>query len=214
MTNRYRALFAFALLPAVVVGCAEDYEFTQPTPTFSVSPVFTSIDEGTTVQLEATNAEGDPVNVTWTSDNTSVVTVNSTGVAFGASPGLTAVIASNGTETRSSSITVNQLQGIGLTKGVPVTGLSGATGAQLLYRIFVPPGTTSLQVNVSGGTGDVDLYVRRASPPTLTTYTCRPYLAGNNEACTVANPQSGTWYVMLDVYELASGVTLVANYTP
>lgn len=213
MTNRYRALIAFALLPVAIAGC-EDYEFTAPTPSFSVSPVFTSIDEGTSVQLAATDAAGNPVSVTWSSDNTSIVTVNGSGVAFGAAPGITAVIASNGTETQSASITVNQLQGIGLVKGVPVTGLSGAVGTSKLYRIFVPAGTTSLTIALSGGSGDADLYVNRASPPTLTTFACRPFLGGNNETCTINNPQSGTWYAWIDVFEDYAGASLVANYTP
>jgi hypothetical protein len=214
MTNRYRALIAFALLPVAIAGC-EDYEFTAPVSTFAVSPVFTSIDEGTTQQLTATDASGNPVSVTWASDNSNVVSVNSTGLAFGASPGVTAVIATNGAgEKQSASITVNQLQGIALVKGVPVTGLSGTVGTTKLYRIFVPPGTTQLVISLSGGTGDADLYVRRASPPTLTTFACRPFLGGNNETCTFNNPQSGTWYAWIDVFEDYAGASLVANYTP
>ena len=214
MTNRYRALLAFALLPLAIAGCSEDYEFTAPNPSFEVSPVFTSIDEGTSVQLEATDASGNPVSVTWTSDDTDIVTVNASGLAFGATPGVTAVIASNGSETHSASITVNQLQGIGLTRGVPVTGLSGAVGTTKLYRIFVPAGSTSLTISLSGGSGDADLYVNRGSPPTADVWACRPFLGGNNETCTINNPQSGTWYAWIDVFEDYAGASLVANYTP
>ena len=213
MTNRYRALLAFALLPVAIAGC-DDYEFTAPNPTFAVTPVFTSIDEGTTQQLTATDAAGNPVSVTWKSDNTSVVTVNASGLAFGAGPGVTAVIASNGGESQSASITVNQLQGIALTKGVGVTGLSGPTGSSKLYRIFVPAGTTQLTFTLSGGTGDADLYVRRAVPPTNASADYWSFNGGNGELITVNNPQSGTWYVLVDVWETYAGATLTANYTP
>lgn len=215
MTNRYRAILAFAAAPAVFAGCSEDYNFTQPTPAFTVSPVFTSIDEGTTVQLAATDPSGNPVSVTWSSDNTAVVTVNSSGVAFGASPGTTAVIATNGAETQSSSITVNALQGTGITKGQAVA-VSGTGGTSKLYRIFVPAGTTNLLVTIRNGTGDVDLYMRRGQPPTGSSSTdaCRSFNDGNNETCSINNPQSGTWYMLLDAFTTYAGATLTATYTP
>ena len=34
---------------------------------------------------------------------------------------------------------------------------------------------------MAGGSGDADLYVRYGSQPTTSSYTCRPYLNGNNE---------------------------------
>ena len=49
-----------------------------------------------------------------------------TGLALTALCGVTAIIAKVGNEVASSSITVNQLQGIALVKNVPVTGLAGA----------------------------------------------------------------------------------------
>ena len=33
--------------------------------------------------------------------------------------------------------------------------------------------------------GDADLYVRRGSEPTLSTYDCRPYKSGSNETCAI-----------------------------
>jgi hypothetical protein len=117
-------------------------------------------------------------------------------------------------QKKSASITVYDLLGIGLVNGVAVTGISGAVGDYILYRIFVPEGSTNLSFQMSGGTGDFDLYVRRASPPTYTQWQCRPYAGGNNETCTFANPASGTWYAMLDVYEDGAGVSLKATVTP
>nr|WP_255327225.1 pre-peptidase C-terminal domain-containing protein [Luteimonas sp. J29] len=93
-----------------------------------------------------------------------------------------------------------------------MTGLSGASGSTRTWTIEVPAGANNLVVKIAGGSGDADLYVRRGSPPTTTSYDCRPYLTGNNETCTFASPQSGTWYVMLRGYSAFSGVTLTASY--
>jgi len=217
MIKRYRKLLALAVVPVLFVGCEDDYNFTEPVRTFSVAPVFTGIDEGTSVQLTASDASGNPITVNWSTDNAAVATVNASGMVSAAGPGITSIIArhpSDANQIASSSITVNALQGIALTKGVAVPGLGGPTGSQSIYRIFVPPGTTSLQVTLSGGTGDADLYVQRGSPPTLTTFGCRSWNAGNGESCTFANPQSGTWYVMIDVWTTYAGATLLANYVP
>jgi len=100
-----------------------------------------------------------------------------------------------------------------LQKGVPVTGLSGASGSTQYWTVNVPAGASNLVIKTSGGTGDVDLYVRHGSQPTTGTYDCRPYLSGNNETCTFASPQAGTWHVMLRGYTSYSGVSLLADWT-
>ena len=99
-----------------------------------------------------------------------------------------------------------------ISNNVPVSNLSGATGAALYYRIAVPAGKASLTVSISGGTGDADLYVRNGARPTTTTYTCRPYLGGNAETCTIANPVAGDWYIMVRGFAAFSGVTLKGSY--
>ena len=99
-----------------------------------------------------------------------------------------------------------------LTKGVAKTGLAATTGNSLNYTMEVPSGASNLTFNISGGTGDADLYVRFGSAPTDTTYTCRPYLNGNNETCTIAAPSTGTYHVRVKAYSSFSGVSLVGNY--
>lgn len=99
-----------------------------------------------------------------------------------------------------------------LQNNVPVTGLGAATGAELNYTVAVPAGSTQLRVAISGGSGDADLYVRQGSAPTDTTYTCRPYLSGNSETCTINSPAAGTWYVRVKAYSTFSGLTLNAQY--
>lgn len=101
---------------------------------------------------------------------------------------------------------------ISLTRGVPVTNLSASTGNELKYVLAVPSGATNLTFQISGGTGDADLYVKFGSQPTTSSYDCRPYLNGNNETCTFASPSVGNYYVTVRAYSTFSGVTLVGNY--
>ncbi|MGI2191528.1 S8 family peptidase [Shewanella baltica] len=98
-----------------------------------------------------------------------------------------------------------------LTNGVPVTNLSGATGTETLYKIVVPA-NSQLNITTSGGTGDVDLYVKAGTVPTTTSYDCRPYKNGNNESCSITVTQAGTYHVMLRGYANYSGVQLSASY--
>ncbi|WP_043292783.1 pre-peptidase C-terminal domain-containing protein [Rhodanobacter denitrificans] len=118
------------------------------------------------------------------------------------------------TSTTTKSVTVSAGGGgSGLQNGVPVTGLAAATGAQLAYSVNIPAGATNLVISISGGTGDADLYTRFGAAPTLSSYDCRPYITGNNESCTVASPQAGTYYIMLNGYAAFSGVTLKATWS-
>ncbi len=102
-----------------------------------------------------------------------------------------------------------------LQKGVPATGLAAPAGGSLTYTMQVPSGASNLGFQMSGGTGDGDMYVRFGSAPGTTsgTYDCRPYLSGNNESCNFAAPQAGTWYVTIRAYSAFSGVSLVGDYS-
>jgi serine protease len=99
-----------------------------------------------------------------------------------------------------------------LTNNVAVT-VSDATGGQKYFYIDVPSGQTNLTISISGGSGDADLYVRQGSKPTLSTYTCRPYLSGNNETCSFTNPAAGRWWVLLNAYSAYSNTSLRAVYS-
>lgn len=100
-----------------------------------------------------------------------------------------------------------------LSNGVPVTGLAGASGAELRYTLSVPAGASNLNFAMSGGSGDADLYVRFGSAPTTSSYDCRPYQGGNAETCSFAAPQAGTYHVMVRGYSAFSGVSLTGSYS-
>ncbi len=99
-----------------------------------------------------------------------------------------------------------------LQNGVAVTGLSGATGSETFFTIDVPAGATNFVVQISGGSGDADLYTRFGTAPTTSSYACRPWLNGNNETCTEATPSAGTHHIMVRGYSSYSGVTIVASF--
>ncbi len=82
------------------------------------------------------------------------------------------------------------------------------------YTLSVPAGMASLTVNTSGGSGDADLYVRRAAQPTTTSYDCRSDRSGNSESCSFNNPEATTWYISIYGYRAVSGLTLTASYQP
>ena len=87
----------------------------------------------------------------------------------------------------------------------------GANG-EVKYQLEVPNGASNLLFAMYGGTGDADMYVKYGTPPTNTSYNCRPYAFGNNETCFFPTPQAGTWYVTLKGYTAAAGVSLYPSF--
>jgi hypothetical protein len=61
------------------------------------------------------------------------------------------------------------------------------------------------------GTNDADLYVRIGSEPTATTYDCRPYKSGTNEACEVTLPSPAKIFVQVRGYATTSAFELVGK---
>lgn len=102
---------------------------------------------------------------------------------------------------------------IDLDSGVAVTNLADTKAApdNVAYRIAVPAGATKLDIQISGGSGDSDLYVKHGEEPSQSNYDCRPYRQGNSELCSFSHPQQGDWYIVLDPYTDYSGVTLTAT---
>lgn len=102
---------------------------------------------------------------------------------------------------------------IDLDSGVAVSSLADTKAApdNVAYRIAVPAGATQLDIQISGGSGDSDLYVKHGEEPSQSSYDCRPYRQGNNELCSFSHPQQGDWYIVLDPYTDFSGVTLMAT---
>jgi phosphohistidine phosphatase SixA len=109
------------------------------------------------------------------------------------------------------SVTVTPCPAVSLSK----TGLSAAKDTWIYFTITVPECANTLNVAMSGGTGDGDMYVKFGAQPTTTDYVCRPYKTGNGETCPViTNPQAGVWHIGIRAYAAFTGVTLSATAAP
>lgn len=96
--------------------------------------------------------------------------------------------------------------------GFTETDLTAKRNAWLYYSVDVPAGTSALNVSISGGSGDADLYVKRGAQPTTSSYDCRPYQGGNSESCSFSAPAEDTWYIGIRAYRAFSGLTLDVSY--
>ncbi len=169
----------------------------------------------------SSDSDGTIASRSWNFGDGSTSTTTSPSHTYAASGtysvSLTVTDNSGATNTKTASVTVSGGGGGGggnvLQNGVALTGQAAATGAQLAYTVVIPAGASNLVISESGGTGDADLYTKFGSAPTLTSYDCRPYVTGNNESCTVASPQAGTYYVMLNGYAAFSGVSVKATWS-
>lgn len=95
-----------------------------------------------------------------------------------------------------------------------LNNISMAKGQWQHYTQVLPAGYANMIINISGGTGDADLYIRHGAQSTATFYDCRPYLNGNTESCSFTAPAAGTWYMDVYGYQTVSGLTLTVQATP
>jgi vibriolysin len=95
-----------------------------------------------------------------------------------------------------------------------VSDISVARRAWSRYTLELEAGYSDLVVEISGGTGDADLYVNFGSQSSTNNYDCRPYKNGNAETCTFNAPAAGTWHIDIRGYTAASGVTLHVTANP
>jgi serine protease len=201
-------------------SCAISHAIVGGGGTTNVPPVanFSFVTSGLTATFtdSSTDSDGTIASHSWTFGDGATSTATSPSHAYAASGtySVSETVTDNGgaTNTKTSSVTVSGTSTNVLSNGVGVT-ISGATNSQLNYTVVIPSGATNLNITLSGGTGDADEYVKFGSAPTLTSYDCRPYVAGNTESCPFASPQVGTYYVMVNGYAAYSGVTLKATWT-
>lgn len=89
--------------------------------------------------------------------------------------------------------------------------IAGAQNSQRVFRMEVPAGTGTLQLLLSGGSGDADLIIRRGAQPEDGLYDCVSETDGNEEECLIDAPEAGTWYVMVLGYTNYSDARLLGN---
>lgn len=96
-----------------------------------------------------------------------------------------------------------------LVPGEAEVGLGAAQGEWLRFTVDAPEGST-LRITTTGGTGALDLYVRRGSEPTLSSFDCRPFVIGNEEECEFEGA-SGVYHIGLYAFRSFAGVSLRAE---
>jgi len=99
-----------------------------------------------------------------------------------------------------------------LANGIPYSK-SGYRGSARLYSIEVAEtGVIFLNVMTNGGSGDVDIYVRRDEYPTKRNYDMRSAHPGNQEQVIIDNPRPGRYYIVLYGFDSYNSVGFEAEY--
>ncbi len=148
--------------------------------------------------------------ITYVSSNPAAATVSATGVVTALTAGASVMITAT-SEGKSVTGTFSTLTG--LRSGTAVT-FGGIVDQQTLYAVYVPAGSTNLNVILRGGTGDPDLYTYR--PGNTTTPVCSSENGGANvvEDCVAANPTAGVWVVLVYAFTAHTGTAITATVTP
>ena len=213
MLPRSSFILTCALLGGFLAGCDDEDPTALEPPGLEVTPAFRGVPETDTVRLVAT-FNGDPVTVTWETSNAAVASVNAQGLVSALAPGFAAITATGPSGAkRSSSITVVAVPTLAL--GDSVTIAATTPRFSFAYRkIVVPAGKTNLTITISGGSGDVDMFINHNGVPTQSTNICASENAGNTESCSFTNPAAGTYFVGLMTWDAYAGASLRSTVTP
>ena len=187
-----------------------------PVATVVVVPDSGFLPTGVPVPLSATlrDANGGVLTgrtTTWASSNTAIATVTNAGVVTALTPGRVTLTATS--EGRSGSAPFNAATGLRHNVG---QNFGNPTDALASYAVYVPAGSTQLQITLRNGTGDPDLYVYRPLQSLATAAACASENGGAvvSETCTLTNPQAGVWVVLVYAYETHANTTILATIVP
>ena len=115
---------------------------------------------------------------------------------------------------RSVTATFTQVEQSALRNGTTVGGLAGSEGSERYFYFDVPNDSQDLRIELSGGSGDADLYVRYDATVSTSNYDCRSLSAGNTESCGLLEPPTGRYFILLKGFSAFSGAGLTASYEP
>lgn len=135
---------------------------------------------------------------TWAADGTYVVT-------------LTATDDKGASLSKAREVHVASQVSPALRSGAGVS-FGAATGEMFRYTFSVPPHANFVHVQLVGGEGDADLYVKRNAPPTPTAFDCRANSADSIETCSVSQGGPGLYHILVVAYEGFGDVGLTASY--
>ncbi len=92
--------------------------------------------------------------------------------------------------------------------GQIVTDISEKKDQWKYYKVRLPEGAANLEIKITGGSGDADLYTRFGEKPIDSDYDCRPYRVGNNETCSEPVTSQGWYFIGLFGWDDFSGISL------
>ncbi|MET9658390.1 M9 family metallopeptidase [Streptomyces sp. NPDC006510] len=92
------------------------------------------------------------------------------------------------------------------------SGLKAVKDDYAYLYVRIPAGTAQLQITVTGGSGDADLYYNAEKWATTDAYTSRAVGAGNEHTLTIDHPEAGDRFISLHAVEGFDGVTVSTKY--
>ena len=107
---------------------------------------------------------------------------------------------------------VDNTEYILLENNIPQNNLSGDKASEIYYGINIPQNAISMLIELWGGEGDCDIYIKYNDFPTTEYYDYEERLSGNLAQLTIEKPTPGFWYFMLFGYEEYSDTTFTVSY--
>ncbi|SCD32312.1 M9 family metallopeptidase [Streptomyces sp. DpondAA-D4] len=92
------------------------------------------------------------------------------------------------------------------------SGLKATKGNYAYLYLYIPAGTTRLDITSSGGTGDADLYYSANGWATTAGYTSKATGSGNAHTLRIDNPKAGAHYISLHAAAGFDGVSVSTSY--
>lgn len=80
------------------------------------------------------------------------------------------------------------------------------------FEFELPEGTKRLEVTLTGGKGNADIFVGHKPSAWVWDTKCWSHNSGNNESCEIDNPEAGDWYIKVKSWWTYSGATLTYRY--
>ncbi len=149
--------------------------------------------------------------VVWTSGNTSVATVDADGILTMVAEGEANIgLSVDGVEADSLTV-VGHPAANSVTPGTPLVIGTIPAGERHIWLVEIPVGADTIDVKLSGGSGDPDL---RLYSPTASEPTCTSGSSGPNESCVRGDPAPGRWRIDIEAWSgagSASGTTITVR---
>jgi hypothetical protein len=94
-----------------------------------------------------------------------------------------------------------------------LNNLGAVTDVELRYRLDLPAAANNLTIELTGGTGDVDLFVERGErPSTREAYNdCQSGGPTTAERCQLTGIEAGSYFILLHAFSTFSGTTMTIS---